>query len=46
VPGFGDTGAAIVRNEISKTLTQFTTIQKVVIIYKNGACFDDLIGCD
>jgi hypothetical protein len=46
VPGFGDTGAAIVRNEISKTMTQFSNITKVVIIYKNGACFDDLIGCD
>jgi hypothetical protein len=46
VRGFGDTGAAIVRNEISRTLTQFPTIQKVVIIYKDGSCFDDLIGCD
>jgi Sporulation and spore germination len=46
VPGFGDTGAAIVRNEISKTLTQFANIQKVVIVFKNGSCFDDLIGCD
>ena len=46
VKGFGDTGAAIVRNEISKTLTQFSNIKEVVIVYKNGACFDDLIGCD
>lgn len=46
VSGFGDTGAAIVRNEISKTLTQFPTIQRVVIIYKNGACFADLMGCN
>jgi hypothetical protein len=45
-PGFGDTGAAIVRNEISKTLTQFANIKKVVIVYKDGSCFDDLIGCD
>ena len=44
-PGFGDTGAAIVRNEITSTMTQFPTIQKVVIIYKDGSCFDDLIGC-
>jgi hypothetical protein len=46
VPGFGDIGSAVVRNEISKTLTQFPTIVKVVIIYKNESCFDDLIGCD
>ena len=44
-PGFGDTGAAMVRNEIVKTLTQFTNIKKVVIVYKDGSCFDDLIGC-
>ena len=46
VPGFGDTGAAVVRNEISKTLTQFANIKKVVIVYKDGDCFDDMIGCD
>lgn len=45
VPGFGDTGAAIVRNEISKTMLQFSNITKVVIIYKDGSCFDDLVGC-
>ncbi len=31
--GFGDTGAAIVRKEITQTLTQLPTIQKVVITY-------------
>jgi hypothetical protein len=35
-----------VRNEISKTLTQFANIKKVVIVYKDGDCFDDMIGCD
>lgn len=45
VPGYGDTGAAMVRNEISRTLTQFANIHEVVIIYKDGSCFDDLIGC-
>lgn len=45
VPGYGDTGAAMVRNEISHTLTQFSNIHEVVIIYKDGSCFDDLIGC-
>lgn len=45
VPGYGDIGAAIVRNEISHTLTQFPSIHEVVIVYKDGSCFDDLIGC-
>lgn len=45
VPGYGDTGAAIVRNEISHTLTQFPNIHEVVIVYKDGSCFDDLVGC-
>lgn len=45
VRGFGDTGSAVVRNEIVKTLTQFANITKVVIIYKDGSCFDDLTGC-
>lgn len=45
VRGFGDTGSAIVRNEMVKTLTQFANITKVVIIYKDGSCFDDLTGC-
>ncbi|MGE5334428.1 MAG: GerMN domain-containing protein [Nitrososphaerota archaeon] len=46
VKGFGDTGAVTVRNEITKTMTQFSTIKKVEIIYKDGSCFDDLVGCD
>lgn len=45
VAGFGDAGAAIVRNEITQTLTQFANIKKVVIVYQDGSCFDDLIGC-
>lgn len=45
VRGFGDTGAVVVRNEITKTLTQFASIQKVVIVYKDGTCFDNQIGC-
>lgn len=45
VKGLGDSGAAMARNEIDHTLTQFSTIKKVVIIYKDGSCFDDLIGC-
>ena len=45
VPGFGDTGAAVVRNEITRTLTQFSNIQKVVITYQDGSCFDDMMGC-
>lgn len=45
VPGYGDTGSIVVRNEITRTLTQFSNIHKVVIVYKNGACFDDLVGC-
>lgn len=44
-PGFGDTGAIIVRTEITKTLTQFSNIKKVQITTKSGACFDDLVGC-
>jgi spore germination protein GerM len=46
VPGFGDTGAIVVRNEITSTLMQFPNIKKVVIVYKDGSCFDDLIGCN
>ena len=42
VKGFGDTGAAIVRNEIAKTMTQFPNIKEVAITYKNGAPFDDM----
>jgi hypothetical protein len=43
--GLGDTGAAMARNEISSTLTQFGNIKKVAIIYKDGSCFGDLVGC-
>lgn len=46
VKGFGDTGAVVVRNEITKTMTQFSNIKAVDIVYKDGSCFDDLIGCD
>lgn len=46
VRGLGDTGAIVARNEITRTLTQFKTIKKVVIVYKDGSCFDDLIGCE
>lgn len=45
LPGFGDTGAAIVRNEIVNSLTQFATIHKVVITNHDDSCFDDLVGC-
>ena len=44
VPGYGDSPAAMVRNEITKTLTQFSNIHEVVILYKDGSCFDDLSG--
>ncbi len=46
VAGLGDTGAVLARNEINSTLKQFSNIHEVVITYKDGACFDDLIGCD
>lgn len=46
VRGLGDTPSAVARMEMTRTLTQFTNIKEVVIVYKNGACFDDLIGCD
>jgi hypothetical protein len=29
---------------ITATLTQFSTISKVVIIKKDGSCFNDLMG--
>jgi len=45
VKGLGDTPSIMARNEINATLTQFPTIKKVVIVYKDGSCFDDLIGC-
>lgn len=44
VPGYGDSPSAMVRNEITRTLTQFSNIHEVVIIYKDGSCFDDLSG--
>jgi hypothetical protein len=43
--GLGDTGTAVAQNEITKTLTQFSTISKVVIIKSDGTCFNDLVGC-
>ena len=46
VKGLGDSGAGMARNEINATLTQFPTIKKVIIVYKDGSCFDDLIGCE
>ena len=45
VKGLGDTPSMQARNEIDHTLTQFPSIKKVVTIYKDGSCFDDLIGC-
>jgi len=46
IAGLGDTGSIIARNEINSTLKQFSNIHEVVITTKNGACFDDLVGCD
>ncbi|HEU0026034.1 MAG TPA: hypothetical protein VFQ25_02880 [Ktedonobacterales bacterium] len=45
VKGLGDTPSIMARNEINATLTQFATIKKVIIVYQDGSCFDDLIGC-
>jgi hypothetical protein len=45
VLGLGDTGTAVAQNEITKTLTQFSTVSKVVIIRSDGTCFNDLVGC-
>lgn len=45
VRGLGDTPSAMARNEIVSTLTQFNNIKKVEIVYSDGSCFDDLIGC-
>jgi hypothetical protein len=45
VKGLGDTPSIMARNEINATLTQFPTIKKVIIVYKDGSCFDDMIGC-
>jgi hypothetical protein len=43
--GLGDTGTAVAQNEITRTLTQFSTVSKVVIIRKDGTCFNDMTGC-
>lgn len=45
VKGLGDSGSAMALNEITGTLTQFPNIKKVVVIYKDGVCFDSLMGC-
>jgi hypothetical protein len=42
--GLGDTGAAMATNEIVTTLTQFPTIQRVVILNKDGSSFDNMLG--
>ncbi|HEV2404610.1 MAG TPA: GerMN domain-containing protein, partial [Ktedonobacterales bacterium] len=42
--GLGDTGAAMATNEIVTTLTQFPTIQRVVILNKDGSHFDNMFG--
>lgn len=42
--GLGDTGAAMATNEIVSTLTQFPSIQRVVILNKDGSRFDNLSG--
>lgn len=40
----GDLSGARIKAEIENTLTQFNTIKKVVILNKDGGCFDDLSG--
>jgi hypothetical protein len=45
VKGLGDSGSAMALNEITRTLTQFANLKKVVVIYKDGSCFDSLYGC-
>ncbi|HKV85952.1 MAG TPA: GerMN domain-containing protein [Ktedonobacterales bacterium] len=40
----GDLTGAYIKAELTKTLTQFATIQRVVILNISGACFDDLRG--
>jgi Sporulation and spore germination len=40
----GDLTGGIIRAEINATLTQFSTIHKVVILNSNSSCFDDLSG--
>jgi spore germination protein GerM len=43
-PGIG--ADARITAEIHKTLTQFSTITKVVILLRNGHCFGDASGMD
>jgi hypothetical protein len=43
--GLGDTGTAMAQNEIVRTLMQFSSIKKVVILMRDGSCFNDLAGC-
>lgn len=40
----GDLTGSYIKAEITKTLTQFPTIQRVVILTQNGSCFDDMRG--
>lgn len=40
----GDLTGGIIKAEINATLTQFSTIHKVVILNSSGSCFDDLSG--
>lgn len=40
----GDLTGSYIKAEIDKTLTQFPTIQNVVILTQSGNCFDDLRG--
>jgi len=40
----GDLTGARIRSEITTTLRQFSTITKVVILRRDGTCFDDLSG--
>jgi Sporulation and spore germination len=37
---------ARIKNQIEKTLKQFDTIEKIVILTSNGSCFGDLSGTD
>lgn len=40
----GDLTGAYIKAEINRTLLQFPTIKKVVILTSSGQCFDDLSG--
>ncbi|MGH2485322.1 MAG: GerMN domain-containing protein [Ktedonobacterales bacterium] len=40
----GDLTGAYIKAELTRTLTQFATIQSVVILNVSGGCFDDLRG--